>query len=102
MASHPARARKKGKQEEEVDYAALESAFSRIPNFPVDAARDLLDLGYREVYQLYGRSPESLFGEIQAKRRTPEERLAMFRMAVYFAENDHPEPRKLLWRSWMD
>lgn len=48
-------------EKKKVDYAALESPFMRIPRMNVRAARALLDLGFKEVYQLRGRDPDSIF-----------------------------------------
>lgn len=73
----------------------------RIPGMKVDAARDLLDLGLDEVYQLEGRSPESLFSDLKKLRpETPADRIAFLRLAVYFAETDAPDPRQLHPAAW--
>ena len=47
------------KKKKKVDRAALASPFMRIPGMYVEAARDLLDLGFSEVYELQdvSRSP---------------------------------------------
>ena len=75
----------------------------RVPRLPVEAARDLIDLGYSQLYQIAGRSPETLYDEIRRKRAdTPRDRLAAFRLAVYFAENpDTPDRNKLHLSAWM-
>ncbi|MGF1485037.1 MAG: helix-hairpin-helix domain-containing protein [Opitutales bacterium] len=94
-ADRPARRKKK------VDSAALHSAFMRIPGMKVEAARDLLDLGLDEVYQLEGRSPESLFSDLQKLRpETPADRVTFLRLAVYFAETDQPDPQRLHPTAW--
>lgn len=84
------------------DHEALGSAFMRVPRLPVEAARDLLDLGYSQLYQIAGRSPETLFAEIRKKRPgTPADRLPAFRLAVYFAENpDNPDRNRLHLSAW--
>lgn len=92
-----------GKRKKKADTEALSSAFMRVPRLPVEAARDLLDLGYTQLYQIAGRSPETLYDEIRRKRAdTPRERLAAFRLAVYVAENpDNPDKNKLHLTAWM-
>lgn len=74
-------------KKKETDYAALQSAFMQIPRMKVDVARDLLDLGFSQVYQLQGRSPEVMFDALRARRpQLPQDRLGYLRMAVHFAE----------------
>lgn len=86
-----------------VDVEALHSAFKRIPGMDMGTARDLLDLGFQEVDELRGRSPEALFSDIRhLKPETPEDRLPYLRMAVYFAEADPPDPRLLEAWKWTD
>jgi hypothetical protein len=83
------------------DYAALQSPFMRIPRLPVEVARDLLDLGLQEVYELQGRAPEALLMELRRKKpAAPDSRLAYFRLAVYFAETPEPEQNKLHPAAW--
>lgn len=74
----------------------------RISRFPVDVARELLDAGYYRVDQLAGRSPDSLLAEIKALSKTapPAHFLPALRMAVYFAESDSPDPKKLFLDEW--
>ena len=92
-----------GKKKKKVDREALASAFMRIPRMDVRAARDLLDIGIKELYELQGRSAETLMDDVKAKKpETPDYRLAYFRMAVYFSEEDEPEPEKLQPGYWAD
>lgn len=89
------------KKKKKVDYEALNSALMRIPRMDVAAARNLIDLGIREIYQLQGRAPEVLFEESRrARGELPEDRLRYFRMAVYYAESEAPEPAKLHPDAW--
>lgn len=88
-------------KKKKVDYEALNSALMRIPRMQVAAVRNLIDIGIDEVYQLQGRAPEVLFEE--AKRRQadiPDDRIAYFRMAVYYAEHPDPQPAKLHPDAW--
>lgn len=89
------------KKKKKVDYEALNSALMRIPRMEVAAVRDLLDMGIREIFELQGRAPEILFEEARSKKpTTPEDRIRYFRMAVYYAEAENPEPSKLHPEEW--
>ena len=91
------------KKKKKVDREALASPIMRVPRMDVRAARDLMDIGVRELYQLQGRSAESLMEDIQAKKPdVPEYRLPYLRMAIYFSENEKPDTDKLHPSVWMD
>ena len=91
------------KKKKKVDRESLASPFRRVPRMDVRAARDLMDIGIRELYQLQGRSAESLMEDILAKKPdAPEYRLPYLRMAIYFAENENPNPDQLHPSAWMD
>ena len=91
------------KKKKKIDREALSSPMMRIPRMDVLVARDLIDMGMKELYQLQGRSAESLFEEIRKMREdTPEYRLAYLRMAIYYAENDPPDPKLLHPQEWQD
>ena len=69
------------------DYGALNSPFMRIPRMDVRAARVLLDIGAREIYELRGRDPESLLAEARKKRPAiPDDILKFLKIAVDFAD----------------
>jgi hypothetical protein len=71
------------KKKKKVDYEALNSPLMRIPRMDVAAARNLLDVGIREIYDLQGRSPEILLEETRKKNdEIPDDRIRYFRMAV--------------------
>jgi len=93
---------KNGKKKK-VDREAMQSAIMRIPRMDVRVARDLIDIGIKEIYELQGRSAESLMEEIkELKPETPEYRLAYLRMGIYFSENDPPEASKLHPSIWQE
>lgn len=72
------------KKKKKVDYEALNSALMRIPRMDVATARNLIDIGIREIFELQGRAPEVLFEEARSKNnQIPEDRIRYFRMAVY-------------------
>ena len=75
------------KKNKKVDLEALNSAFMKIPKVNTATARDLLDLGFTESYQLIGRSPEVLYEEItRIKLDVPKDRLGYFRYIVAYVE----------------
>jgi hypothetical protein len=75
----------------------------RIPRFPVDVARELLDSGYYRIDQLSGRSAESLIEEIRqkTKEKPAAHFLSALRMAIYFAETPTPDAKKLFLDQWI-
>ena len=91
----------KPKKKKKIDRIALSSPLMRIPRMDVLVARDLIDIGCKELYEMQGRSAESLFEEIQKIRpSTPSYRLAFIRMAIYFAENEDADPKLLHPSLW--
>ncbi len=91
------------KKKKKIDREALSSPMMRIPRMNVLVARDLIDIGMKELYELRGRSAESLLEEIRKLREdTPEYRLAYLRMAIYYAENDPPDPKLLHPQEWQE
>ncbi|MDC3335883.1 hypothetical protein OAV71_05185 [Opitutales bacterium] len=91
----------RSKKKKKVDRIALSSPMMRIPRMDVLVARDLIDIGVKELYELQGRSAESLFEEIKKLREdTPTYRLAYLRMAIYFAENEEADPKMLHPSEW--
>ncbi len=84
-------------KKKKVDYEALNSRLMQIPKMDIASARDLLDIEIVDVFQLEGRSPESLIAELKKKKDSVDPiRLAYFRMAVYYAENMNNLDRHLL------
>lgn len=89
------------KKKKKVDIAALGSSFMRIPKMDVQTARNLLDLKFKETYELRGLSPENLFEKIRKlDPKTPIERLYKIRLAIYYAENPEPDLSKLNLEFW--
>ena len=82
---------------------AVCSPFMRIPRFPVDVARELLDSGYYRVDQLTGRSAESLIEESRqkTKEKPAPHFLPALRMAIYFSETPNPDSKKLFLDQWV-
>jgi hypothetical protein len=91
------------KKKKKIDREALSSPIMRIPRMDILVARDLIDIGMKELYQLQGRSAESLFEEIRKLREeTPAYRLAYLRMAIYYSENDPADQKLLHPQEWQD
>lgn len=85
------------------DYVALASSFMLVPNMPIKVARWLLDAGYRDLFQLQGRSAESLFHEIKTVDFMAESKIALpaLRLAIYYYENrDNLDRRLLVLSAW--
>ncbi len=75
-------------KKKKADYAALNSPFMRIAKMNVRAARALLDLGFKEVYELRGRSAQSIFEDLKKIKLNPDSDLEKyFELAINFAEN---------------
>ena len=88
-------------KKKKVDYEALNSSLMRIPHMEVAAARSLINIGIREVYELKGRAPEILFEEARKKNEEiPLDQIRFFRMAVYYAECTNPEAYKMHPSKW--
>ena len=70
----------------------------RVPHMPVAVARYLLDAGYTDLFQLAGRSAESLLSEIRKHDFCAEEKtvLPALRLAIYFSENQSAPDKSLL------
>ncbi len=91
------------RRKKKVDYEALHSPLKRIPGLDLPTVRDLLDIGIREIDELRGRAPESLFEAIcKMREQTPGDRLWMLRLAVYYAETDEPDASLLQAWKWKD
>ena len=80
------------------DLEALKSPFMHVPHFPVRVARYLLDAGYTDLFQLSGRSADSLLAEIRKRDFLAEEKLVLpaLRLAIYFSENEAAPDKRLL------
>lgn len=91
------------KKKKKVDKEALASPMMRIPRMDVRVARDLIDIGIKELYELEGRAPDTIFEEIKkSKPESPDWILPYLRMAIYFAESDSPDPNLLHPQEWME
>jgi len=80
------------------------SPLEEIPGVGPSIARDLEELGIREVAGLRGRDPRELYEKLCALRGVRIDRcvLYVFRCAVYYASRSAHDPELLKWWSWKD
>ena len=85
------------KKKKKVDYEALNSSLMRIPRMDVAAARSLINVGVREIYDLKGRAPEILFEEARLKNEEiPSTRFAIFGWPCIMRSVRHPKYPKCI------
>lgn len=82
----------------------MKSPLEAIPGVGPRIARSMEDIGIREAADLRGRDPEELFRLDCAKKGFQEDACALYvwRLAVYYAEHETPDPEKLKWWYWKD
>ena len=75
-----------------------------IPGIGKSIARDLRDLGVYQVSDLLRKDPSQLYNNLCKLRGNVQDRcvLYVFKCAVYYAEQDHPDPELLKWWNWKD
>lgn len=81
-----------------------ESDLLQIPGVGKTIAENLVNIGCPTVASLRGKDPEELYAKDCAWKGFQEDRclLYVFRLAVYYAENETHEPDKLKWWNWKD
>lgn len=96
-----------------LDKAAVLKELRKLPNVGPSIALDLYDLGIRELADLKGRDPQTMYEEI-SRLRSPDASaygqsgmmdrcmLYVLRAAVYYAETPEPDPKKVAWWKWSD
>jgi hypothetical protein len=77
---------------------------SRIPGVGPSIASDLYLLGVREITDLRGQNPESLYADLCQRVGQHVDRcvLYVFRCAVYYASETKHDPERLKWWNWKD
>ncbi len=75
-----------------------------IPGVGKNMEGHLRHIGIETVADLRGKDPEELYQRDCAFQGFQEDRcvLYVFRLAVYYAEHEAPEPEKLKWWYWKD
>ena len=76
----------------------------RIPGVGKSLAADLIKLGYYKVEDLKGEDSQEMYERLCALSGKTQDRcvLYVFRCAVYFAQESHPDPELLKWWNWKD
>jgi hypothetical protein len=80
------------------------SDLRQIPGVGKNIEQDLLNLGYDSITSLVGQSPEAMYLKDCCYKGFQEDKcqLYVFRLAVYYAENEAHAPEKLKWWYWKD
>lgn len=75
-----------------------------IPGVGKETEKDLIFLGYDSISSLKGSAPEEMYLREQKLRGIKIDRcqLYVYRLAVYFAENEVYDEDKLKWWYWKD
>lgn len=75
-----------------------------IPGVGKKMKEHLINIGIKVVEDLKGQDPEALYARDCVLKGFKEDRcvLYVYRLAVYFAENEIHEPEKLKWWNWKD
>ena len=75
-----------------------------IPGVGPNIEQDLRNLGYSTLESLRGADPEEMFQRDCRLKGFSEDRcqLYVYRLAVYFAEQEHHDPEKLKGGYWKD
>ncbi len=75
-----------------------------IPGIGKNMEQHFFDIGIFTIDDLIGKDPEDLFLKDCLVKGFKDDRcvLYVFRLAVYYANNDVHEPEKLKWWNWRD
>ena len=81
-----------------------EKGLQRIPGVGPNMEKHLLRLGYRQIEDLKGESPEAMYEKDCLIEGAALDRcvLYVYRLAVYYAENEVYDAEKLKWWNWKD
>lgn len=82
----------------------MKTELRTIPYVGKATEQSLLSLGYETIASLKGADPQELYDRECLLTGTQIDRcqLYMYRMIVYYANTDHPDPEKLKWWVWKD
>ncbi len=78
--------------------------FCSIPGVGKNMEQHLLRLGYTDIASLKGQSPEAMYEADCHLHGGHVDRcvLYVYRLVVYFADNEQHDPEKLKWWYWKD
>ena len=73
-----------------------------VPGVGKSIAEDLHLIGIHHVHDLSGHDPQALYDALCKEYRKALDPCVLytFRCAVYYAENDEPDPELLKWWNW--
>ena len=76
----------------------------KIPGVGANIEKHFIDLGYASVESLRGSDPQELYERdcLQHGQKLDRCLLYVYRLAVYYAENETRDPEKLKWWKWKD
>jgi hypothetical protein len=76
----------------------------KIPGVGKNMEKHFFDIGIKSVEDLKGKDPQKLFEESCKAEGCMIDRcvLYVYRLAVYYAQNDVHEAEKLKWWNWKD
>ncbi len=80
------------------------SPLQQIPGIGPSITQDLNNIGIHTIADLKGKNPYTLYELSNHFTSKTQDRclLYVFRLAVYYAENNIHEPEKLKWWFWQD
>jgi len=76
----------------------------KIPYIGKNTKEDLINIGITCIEDLKGKNPETLYDQDCKFKGYKEDKcqLYVFKMAVYYAENETHDEEKLKWWYWKD
>lgn len=82
----------------------MKTVLRNIPGVGANIEKHLIDLGYDSVESLSGCEPQEMYERdcLLKGRQLDRCLLYVYRLAVYYAENDARDPEKLKWWKWKD
>ena len=82
----------------------MKTDLTKIPYVGKETEKDLLLLGFDSIESLKGADPEKMYEKECERKGVKVDRcqLYVYRMAVYYAENEVHDPEKLKWWNWKD
>lgn len=80
----------------------MKNDLRNIPGVGPNIEQDLINLGYTTIESLKGQNPEEMYIKDCLYKGFQEDKcqLYVYRLAVYFAENETHDPEKLKWWNW--
>ena len=80
----------------------MSTELQKIPGVGPNIEEHLLNLGYVSLNSLKGEDPEAMYERDCNLKGENLDRclLYIYRLAVYYAENEEHDPEKLKWWNW--